>query len=368
MLGQRETRPADVAQAVRPEPAQVDQPGDRQERLVGRDVRGRLLAPDVLLARLQRQHEAAPAVVIVGLADDPPRQLADVLRARGQEAIVGAAVGDVVSGRLALADRKRAPVRARRLEHAQRHQVDMGDGQRPGARGGRRQLGSGLEAAEEVGLREDRARGALTGGREPVGIGGAAGVRHLDHLHAEAGRERAHHLARLRVERLGDHHPPAPGRLLRDVAGVGGDRGAVVAGRVGDVHPGQLADRGLVLEDRLQRPLAHLRLVRRVCGQELAPLHDGVHHGGHVVVVDARAEKRELAAGVDIAPGKLGQVRPQLGLGQRRIDPQRPVEAHAGGDLGEELGDRADSDRVQHHLQVRLGQRREGHSDSSSSR
>ena len=64
-----------------------------------------------------------------------------------------------------------------------------------------------------------------------------------------------------------------PGRVLRDVAGVGGDGRAVVARRVRDVHAGELADRGLVLEDRLEDALAHLGLVRRVRGQELAALH-----------------------------------------------------------------------------------------------
>ena len=66
------------------------------------------------------------------------------------------------------------------------------------------------------------------------------------------------------------------------------DRRPVVARRVRDVHAGQLADRGLVLEDRLQHALAHLRLVRRVGGQELAALHHGVDDRRHVVVVDAR--------------------------------------------------------------------------------
>ena len=49
---------------------------------------------------------------------------------------------------------------------------------------------------------------------------------------------------------------------------------AVVQAGVGDVHAGQLADQRLVLEHRLQRALADLRLVGRVGGVELAA-------GGH---------------------------------------------------------------------------------------
>ena len=109
-----------------------------------------------------------------------------------------------------------------------------------------------------------------------VGIGDAALVRNLDDLEPEPGRVGLDDLAHLRVERLGEHDARAPGRMLRDVAGVGRDREAVVAGRVRHVHPGQLADRRLVLEDRLQDALAHLGLVRRVGGQELAALQDRV--------------------------------------------------------------------------------------------
>ena len=105
-----------------------------------------------------------------------------------------------------------------------------------------------------------------------VGIGHAAPVRHLDDLEAEARRVGLHDLADLRVRRLAEDDLRAAGRVLRDEARVGGDGRPVVAGRVRDVHPGQLADRGLVLEDRLEDALAHLRLVRRVRGEELAAL------------------------------------------------------------------------------------------------
>src|SRR5581483_2757043 len=98
-------------------------PGERQQRLVRRDVRRRLLATDVLLARLQRQHETALARRVDGLADDAARQPPDELGARGEEAVVRPAVAHGVAGRLALADRHRAAVVARRLENAERDEV-----------------------------------------------------------------------------------------------------------------------------------------------------------------------------------------------------------------------------------------------------
>ena len=144
-----------LSEPLRSQQAQVHKPGERQQRLVGGDVRGRLLAPDVLLAGLQGQHIAALTRGVDRLADDPPRQAPDVVVARGEEPVVRAAVAHRVTGRLTLADRHRAAVSARRLEHAERHQVDVRDRQRPGVvrRGG--ELGRVLEVPEEVRVLED---------------------------------------------------------------------------------------------------------------------------------------------------------------------------------------------------------------------
>ena len=159
----------------------------------------------MLLARLQREHEAALAVEIGRLADDAARQAADELRARGEEAVVRAAVALGVADRLALADRHVAAVGAGRLEHAERGEVDVGDGERARLAGGGRERGRVLEAAEEVRLREDHGRCVLRRRRNARGIGDAALVRHLDDLEAEPGRVRLDDLAHLRVEGLGEH-------------------------------------------------------------------------------------------------------------------------------------------------------------------
>ena len=80
---------------------------ERVQRLRRADVRGRLLAADVLLARLQRQHEAAPAVDVARLARDPPGHPPQVLLARREEAERRAAEVEAVAERLALADARR---------------------------------------------------------------------------------------------------------------------------------------------------------------------------------------------------------------------------------------------------------------------
>ena len=333
----------------------MDEPGEREQRLVRRHVRGRLLAADVLLARLQRQHVAAVAVQIGRLADDPARQPPRVLGLRGEEAVVRAGVRLVVAGALPLPDREVGAVVPGRLEHAERDRVDVGDRERAGVLRGRGQLGRVLEDPEDVRLLEDHGGGVL--GRLAHGrrVGRPALVRDLDDLEAEPDRVRLHDLPHLRVQRLREHDLGAARRVLRDEAGVRGDRRPVVAGRVRDVHPGQLADRGLVLEDRLQDALAHLGLVRRVRGQELAALQDRVDDRGDVVVVDPGAEERELLRRVDVLRGELLQVADELRLGERRLEVELTLEANPGRDVAEELLDRRDADRRQHLLAIGVG-------------
>ena len=65
--------------------------GDRGDRLVGADVAGGLLAADVLLACLQRVHEAASAVRVARFADEASGHLPDEGLTGGEDAEVRAA-------------------------------------------------------------------------------------------------------------------------------------------------------------------------------------------------------------------------------------------------------------------------------------
>ena len=103
---------------------------------VGADVGGRLLAADVLLAGRERQHEAAPALGVDGLAAQPARHLAHELLARREQADIGAAEVQRVADRLALADDDVGAHLARRLQQAERHRLgDHHDQQRAGGVG-----------------------------------------------------------------------------------------------------------------------------------------------------------------------------------------------------------------------------------------
>src|SRR5207237_935019 len=82
-------------QSLRAEGGEVDGGAQGEQTLVGADVARRLLATDVLLARLQRQHPAALAIAIGRLADQSSRHLAQELlvAAAGQQPDVRPAVG-----------------------------------------------------------------------------------------------------------------------------------------------------------------------------------------------------------------------------------------------------------------------------------
>ena len=339
-----------LAQAFRPEQREVHQARQGEQGLVRGDVRCRLLAPDVLLARLKGEDIAALARGVYRLADDPPREPSDVRVAGGEEPVVRAAVAHGVARRLSLADRERAAVVAGGLEHAEADQVDVRDRKRSRLVRDGGEFGCRLQTAEEVRLLEDHCRGIPRRLPHRAGIRDSAVVRNLDDLEPEPARERADDLAHLRVGRLGDDDAVAAGRRLGDEAGVGRHSRAVVARGVGDVHSGELADRGLVLEDRLQHALRQLGLVRRVRGEELAALQHRVDDRRDVVVVDPGAEERDLVD--DVPRGELLQVPRELGLRRAPARRELPSEADAGRDVAEELLDRRDADRREHRLAV----------------
>ena len=187
-----------------------------------------------------------------------------------EKAVVRPAERESIACPLALADRHRTTVVPRSLEHAERHRVDVRDRERARRRRRVREVRRRLEAAEEIGLLKDGAGRLAAGGAKLVRIGEPIPMGHLDHLETEPRRVGLHHLPDLRVDRLGEHDLRAARDVSREEAGIGSDDTAVVAGRVRHVHRRQLADRSLVLEDRLQHALAHLGLIRRVRGQELA--------------------------------------------------------------------------------------------------
>ena len=133
-------------------------------------------------------------------------------------------------------------------------------------------------------------RAAVQRGFQRVEIEPAALVRNEHDLRIRAKRVGLHGLDGFRVE---------PRCKQRDVAVSlaahgGGFRTsgcAVVDGGVARIHAGELAEHGLVLEDRLQNALADLRLIGRIRGDKRFLCGNAAHHGGDMVPVGARSAK-----------------------------------------------------------------------------
>ena len=316
----------------------------------------RLLAANVLLAGLQGQHEAAPPVGVHGLPRDPARHPAQVLLGGAEEAERGTSEVEPASERLALADRDVDTAFPGRSQHPEGQRVDRGDRERARVLGG---PGEGLEIldrAEEVRVLDEQGGGfRVERGAELARVREAALEANLDHLRAEAASVGAKRLAAVGMNATGDDQTPAPRGADRQVGGRGHRGGALVQRGVGHRQRAELRDRGLELEHHLEAALRDLGLVGRVRGQELRALCDRVHDCRHVVVVHPRPEEAELRVGVGVALGERGEMVEALGFREPRGEVEGTAQAQLGGDLGEQVVDRANADRVEHRSAVGVG-------------
>ena len=339
-----------VAQAVRSQRGQVGGGSQRAEGLVGADVGGGLVAADVLLPGAQRHHERAAPFDVRGLAHEPPGDLADELRAAGQQAQVGPAELGRDAERLPLARGDVRAVVGGRRQHRQRGRLHHGHEERAGSM---RQLpcgGHGLQQSEGIGLSQDHARdriigvgeGCLERGqvRQPVRRGGQL------FQPARAGREvGARGLDVVAMDRAADEHPVATRGADGHERRLRGGAGTVVVRGRNDRQARQLADQRLELVDRLQRALADLRLVGRVGRVELTAREDRVDRSRDVVLVHTGTQERGQ---VDTVAGcERGQLTAegQLRDGLRQV---QAAGADRGGDVVEELLDRIEAERGQH--------------------
>src|SRR5260370_18729051 len=99
-----ETDLGHLAHPIRSHVGHVDARRERAQRVVGADVGGRLLSPDVLLARSKGQVEAAPALLVVSRSDQAAGEAPHQLFAAGDESGMRPAGTWAQTPRLALAD------------------------------------------------------------------------------------------------------------------------------------------------------------------------------------------------------------------------------------------------------------------------
>ena len=168
-------------------------------------------------------------------------------------------------------------------------------------------------------------------GRRSVVHGAEVGARRVDGVRVKACAQ--DHVLPLR-------HAP------RHEHGLGAAARGVVHGGVRDLHPEELADERLKLVYRLERPLAHLRLIRRVGRVELRAEQQLIDRRRDVVVVHAAAQERE-GAGAGVALAQLLQVPHERRLVERRLEVER-LRHQRRRYGGEEIVERGHADALEH--------------------
>ena len=253
----REVVRRDVAQARLSRRREVDRRAQRAVGLIGANIRGRFFAPNMLLARLQRQHVRRLAVLVDGFADEAPRDAAQMFGRRRDETDVRAAVGDRNAERLALADANIHAPRGRGRKRGKRDGFGHDADHERSGRLDRRDVGGRerIDRAEEVRRLHDHRGITLVGerGRQRRGVGRTVrGIRQLLDVEVEPVGVGLEHRAIVRMDGARDEQRFAPRRVHRHDRTLGERRRAVVDRGVGDVEAGEQRDVGLPLVDRLE--------------------------------------------------------------------------------------------------------------------
>ncbi len=247
----------DAGQAFRAVVHGVHRRHHRQQHLRGADVGRRLLAADVLFARLQGEAVGRLAFGIDRHADQAARHRALVGIAAGHERRVRATETERHAEALRVADDDVGAPFARCGDQGQGEQVG-GNGDEAAARVhgiGQRLVVADL--AEGVGVLQQHAEGvdvhrfAVIGDDDFDAQGLGAGADHFQRLRVHAAGDEEG--VRLRLARtLGQRHR------------LGGGGGFVEQRSVGDLHARQVGAHGLEIDQRFHAALGDLGLVRRV--------------------------------------------------------------------------------------------------------
>ena len=342
----------DAAQSSRTERRQVHHRRQCDELLARADVARRALASDVLLARLQRQHVAGPPLDVLRLADDAARHLPHVLVAAREHADVWPTEAQWHAQRLSLGHDDIGAVLRRRPVQAEAHRLGGDDEQRTrGVRGIAPHCCVDRHASEEVRLRHGEAR-VLAVERERA-------VRLNVDRYVASVRVTAHDRQPVRVHPVRDRDPPATRHGARHQARLRQRRRAVVHAGVRHVHAGQLADQRLELEDRLQRALAHLRLVRGVARQELPAHHERRDDRWREVAIRARAEEARVFRRGPVARRQRSRIVEQLQLRQRVGKSELRAAEFRRYVIEQRVGG-CGADRAQHRRAIVVGERNVG--------
>ena len=222
-----------------------------------------------------------------------------------------------------------------------------------------------LQMAEEIrvlhhhagGLGIDQAREIFLAGR----------IRLADHeLELEESGMGLADFAVVGMQIAGDDGAVPAGDAVGHHDRLGGRRGAVIHGGVGDLHAGDEADLGLEFEEILQRALRDFRLIGRVGGQELAALDQMVDRGGYMVAIGAGAQEAGHGGATHVlrGHGADGALDLEFALIGGQIDRFRQTREFR--HVAIEGIDRGHADPGQHGPAIGVGQRQIAHQCSPS--
>ena len=306
----------------------VEARDDRGQHLRGADVAGGFVPAYVLFAGLQRHAQRAVAPVVYGHADEASghgtHEFFPACEIRG----MGAAVTHGHAEALRIADHD---IRIHFAGRRQQHQ-----GEDIGGDADDRSLSMSLFYRPAQIGNLAAAAGVLEQGAEYVP---AFQVRErVPHAHfvTEPVGPGAHHRDGLRVAVPVHEEQPAVlfAHAFCHAHGLCRGRGFIEHGGIGDLHPGQVDDRLLEVQQGFQAALADLGLVRRVGGipgrvlQHIAfyhRRHDGVviahaDHGGEHAVSPAHAAQAHTDLAFADGPGQRQRLFGYDGFGNGPVD------------------------------------------------
>ncbi len=344
--GRQHDRPAvdptrDPAQALGPVVDRIKRGDLRQQRLRGADVRGRLLAADMLLARLQREPQRRRPLAVDRDAHHPPGQRPLQGIATRHESRVRPAEGERQTETLGRSDHQIGAPFARWRQQHQRHRIG-------------RDRDQGVARVRAVGearqFRHIRPRQFSRRGRilqqvpERVDLQRGRILAHLQ-FDADRLRPRLQHRDRLRV--AAERNEERGRRVAADAPAHHhrlGRRGGFVQQRgVGHRQAGQVAHQRLEIQHPFQPSLRDLGLVGRIRGVPGRVLQhvagDHLRQPGRVVA------HADVVAKDAVAGGQLAQARQRLRFPHRRIECERGLQP-----------DRVRDDRIDQRGQARLTQ------------
>ena len=304
--------------------------GDHGEQHLRRaHVARRLLAPDVLLARLERHAQGGAPRGVAGHPDDAAGDVALVGVARREERGVGPAVPHRYPEPLARADGDVGAPLSRWDEQRQGQQVRRRRDERAGSVRRRAQRSIVLQIPVGPRILHQRADDARLEPEAPGrahrhldAAGRGAGAHHGDRLGMTALRHEVHSRTAVRADRL------------RQVHRLGRRRGFVEQRRVRHLEAGQVRHHRLEVEQRFQPALRDLGLVGRVGGVPAGVLEDVAldHRGGEAPVVAHANEGAEHVVLRRHAAQRLEHLALALGRRQRQRPAQPDVLGHDGVD------------------------------------